>query len=147
MGERARPIYERDMGEEMNREIKFMAWDKRKKRMTKVFGYGKEYMIGGKGIDLNRLIKAEQNTLILLQFAEYQDKTGSDIYDGWIIKTEDGNFEVCFLEGCWYLRRKFDGGVSFGRLNDVWMEIARKQLSFEIIGNIYENPELLGDKK
>lgn len=81
------------------------------------------------------------------QFTGLEDKDGKEIYEGDIIRTKEGNFEVCFLEYCWYLRRVFNTGISFGRLNEVWTEAVKKGLPFEVISNICENPELFEKKK
>lgn len=116
------------------RELKFRAWDTKARRMFAPFELKQK---------LNQRLGTFPVSTILLQYTGLKDKRGQEIYEGDIVHTEDSNFEVCFLENCWYLRRKFDGGVSFGRLNETWIEAVTKNLPYEVIGNIWESPELL----
>lgn len=77
------------------------------------------------------------------QFTELHDKNGKEIYEGDVVFVTDddgcsgqvdtGIGEVVFLEGLWYI----DGRVSNG-LYDI-----NRCYCIEVIGNIYENPELL----
>jgi len=138
------------------REIKFRAWDKKTQSIRfvvkAIFAFGDASPLAVIVYDFGKPPKIDYKELLckqeceLMQYTGLKDKNGKEIWEGDIVKVEEGNFEVCFLEGCWYLRRKFDGGLSFGRLNETWTEAAKKKLSFEVIGNIYENPELLEGK-
>ncbi|MDU1429760.1 MAG: YopX family protein [Enterococcus faecalis] len=91
--------------------------------------------------------------VILMQSTGLKDKNGKEIFDGDIVRTtrflgradEIGGFYeyekdyvgvVKVLEGSWVI----DTGIVAVRL---WSEIDES----EVLGNIYENPELLEDKK
>lgn len=74
----------------------------------------------------------------LMQWTGIQDREGKDIYDGDIIKhieNEDEIFEpVVFRNGSW-------------ELQDEREDIYSYRESIEVVGNIYENPELIGGAK
>lgn len=75
----------------------------------------------------------------VMQFTGFQDKNGSEIYEGDIIEKDDDKFTrtgvVSFIHGCWMVANK-DGDARFN------LHYYMKQV--EVIGNIHENPELLG---
>lgn len=81
------------------------------------------------------------------QYAGLHDKNGREIYEGDILRDTDGEiYYVDFIRGCFYLKTKY---ISFSHLGwTEWLpmcEIDRlaNPVDFEVIGNIYDNPELL----
>lgn len=72
----------------------------------------------------------------LMQYTGLKDKNGVEIYEG-DIDSELRVFTYSVVMGGWYLMRKGEGVQ--------WHEQAVRQgmLPYEVIGNIYENPELL----
>ena len=82
-------------------------------------------------------LRSEYDDVKLMQFTGLLDKIGKEIYEGDLIKV--GNFgdlhEVIWEERAYYRMRKLGSntGIAF-YVND---------RSLEVIGNIYENPELL----
>ena len=76
------------------------------------------------------------------QYTGMKDFNGKEIYEGDIIKINEEECysgehvgDVCFLDvgGCWYINGVRDGLADINR--NYWIDV---------IGNIYENPELLG---
>lgn len=130
----------------MGREIKFRAWD------------GEE-MLDGCMMDemmCNQDLEIDLNVgqfsirspyrpgkFTLLQYTGLKDKNSKEIYEGDIVEREVWAFgepkiftgEVKEYECAWWI----DSGTAAVRL---WNEIHE----LKIIGNIYENPELLGNQ-
>ena len=119
----------------MNREIKFRAWDIKKEKML---GWDMGIEIYQDGV---RILDDEGGIhhpeVHLMQYTGLKDKNGKDIYERDIVKEFDTNCirEISWRDdlGCWNIGRYKDGEVF-------------DMTSYEIIGNIYENPELLDNK-
>lgn len=105
----------------MNREMEFRAWEHDRKKMC----YGYQYNIGD----------AEQNKYPLMQFTGLKDKNGKEIYEGDIVKYDGELTTVIFCYGSFFLEK-------FNFRSSDWVNA-----DYMIVkGNIYENPELIGDK-
>lgn len=130
----------------MNRKIKFRAWFPSEKRITPsktVFELCENAKQYGKNLD---------SELILLQYTGLKDKNGVEIFEGDVVKNECRTWEeeegeeptysnkissiIYRNHGFWVDDESF--GWEGEDLWD-WDEI-------KIIGNIYENPELLTNK-
>jgi uncharacterized phage protein (TIGR01671 family) len=135
----------------MNREIKFRAWDKEKKVLmpVKLMDWS-EWWVSCNPIGINGpLTYGERNSFknektdrhILMQFTGLKDKNGREIYEG------------DFVKGHWWDRGKSHrhiGIVQYGMASfsvvGVKQYLGMSDLlnpTYEVIGNIYENPELL----
>ena len=117
------------------RDIKFRAWDKKKKIwIPGAYGFhilGESMLIGGLFQDYKLL---DLNNIILMQFTGIKDKNGKEIYEGDIVEYEDcmrkfGKTKVRFYQYSW---------EPFAHMSKTHMPI-----KYEIIGNIHENSELL----
>lgn len=131
------------------REIKFRAWDHDDKKMWKVVAISEsiwcdceEKHIKICDFDKSPSVKETDVRLSvnyeLMQYTGLKDKNGREIYEGDIIKCfVKGDSKVVFKHGCFCLESLNYGNVT--AFCDVFGAI-------EIIGNIYEKPELLEDK-
>ena len=126
------------------REIKFRAWDKKRKRMYEVsdlhlanpMNGGVWATVIGKDIIENKDIKLQiqPKDIDVLQFTGLKDKNGKEIYEGDIL----GYWGRATWEVLWVNNKcsfRFGNHVT----NFPMTEVVKK----EVIGNIYENPELL----
>lgn len=79
----------------------------------------------------------------LMQSTGLKDKNGKEVFVGDIIKCTRGCLHEVYIE-------KEYGGTYFGGMPAVYLKDLREGYAWteheEIIGNIYENPELLEDK-
>lgn len=113
------------------REIKFRAWIKDKKKMV----YGKDATSSAHFTDS---FKYRKNEVELMQYTGLKDKNGKEIYEGDVIKAESRLWQADFKDGCFV-------GVDFK--NVAWDELVNIGYGeTEVIGNIYENPELLNNE-
>jgi hypothetical protein len=108
------------------REIKFRAWTP-----------NSQTMIGHREVieRAHLLFEGSLNSSdIVMQDTGFKDKNGTKIYEGYIVKTDTDN--IVSVEYSNYY-----GAYLFGGFRTNQDEIYK--LEIEVIGNIYENPELL----
>lgn len=125
----------------MNREIKFRAWDKENKKM-KYNITGIEYGNGDGNIngifidgDIYEIEKIE-----LMQYTGLHDKNGKEIYEGDIVK-KTGSKEIDIGKVIY----EYDGFiVDVMNMDRFYGRVYLVEIFTEVIGNIYDNPELLG---
>lgn len=115
----------------MNREIKFRAWDKREKILLPVgkidFNKGFESaFLNDHGLNT----ECDMKDLELMQSTGLKDKNGKDCYEGDLINGRYGKDTV-------YWNESICGFTPFAYGSN-----APSSEEFEVIGNIYENPEL-----
>jgi len=121
------------------REIKFRAWNSRERKMTTPALWVNEL-----NLPCNQLGSAPDTPL--MQFTGLLDKNGVDIYEGDILLCKDDSFpvEVKFhSDGCF---RPFLYGLAKDLTVSQWMTARKRAMLGSpclVIGNIYENPELL----
>ena len=109
------------------REIKFRAW----RKFTGMINNPKLDVVIG-----NRVYK-------VMQFTGLKDKNGKKIFEGDILDISNGIWvdkpvQVTFEQGAF--------GINGDSFNYGFEELNWEIKNIEVIGNIYENPELLEDK-
>lgn len=123
------------------RPIKFRSWDKDKKQMLSdvtatpqgnILVFGGWIKVGQMGTSRRNLYELKNGEL--MQFTGLLDKNGKEIYEGDIVRcrlfngdNHTFNYEVRFEDGAFKAH-----GYKLTNNDQI-----------EIIGNIYENPELL----
>ncbi len=126
------------------REIKFVVWDKKNKRMwsevTDIYWRDRKIAsirglthyndADNQPIGLHEEYGDIEETLILLQYIGHKDKNEKEIYEGHIIRINDEpDYNCSVVEDITNIQH-IKGFIERNR-------------PVEIIGNIYENPELL----
>lgn len=112
------------------REIKFRAWD----TVDKDFWQGILLLPDMPIMYFPPKFKQNEHPLVWQQYTGLKDKNGKEIYEGDILQNRNG----VFSEVKWDLEQSRWLSLSFGMTQKA---IQRDKLF--IIGNIYENPELL----
>ena len=122
------------------REIKFRAWDKENEKMMKVSSLSLE----------NKEIAVRENgtyhffrlqNLELMQYTGIKDKNGKEIYEGDIVILNDAEEESrCVIKYKYGSYILVDGDLreNLSNVEDRFLEV---------IGNIYENKNLLEENK
>ncbi len=114
----------------MKREIKFRAWSE----VQKVMFYTDKHLTvwaGGAEISVNTNAGKLNGPFIGMQFTGLRDRNGKEIYEGDIVVSD--RFPT---------HDQFESTVLDIRYLNSWMFGSSMNFN-EVIGNIYENPELL----
>lgn len=114
------------------REIKFRAWNVATKTMVDL----KKITPLALDIDTDGLFIPFSNGLLLMQFTGLKDKTGKEIYEGDIVKLNDRFIDIVVFEASQFCTKE-------PQATNVLSEWG----GIEVLGNIYENPELLAERK
>lgn len=115
------------------REIKFRAWDKLNKDMFNV----ESINFQERRVYKDTVSYREFNDVEFIQYTGLKDKNGKEIYEGDIVILHNGKYKVIFNteEARFVLRDdEFEINIPFTNNNNERMEV---------LGNVYENPELI----
>lgn len=127
---------------------KFRVWDKQIKKMAKVLNIDFENKIVQSvywDSDHQCLIQANFDDIELMQSTGLFDKNGVEIFEGDVLKnTNTGSIGRVFWNihntGYFYKMKRKNTSL----FDD--FTVYRSKYKLEVIGNIYENKELLGDE-
>ena len=129
------------------REHKFRAWDKKLGGWLDLHSL----LIDCNGRVIGYADDAGNNfrTLDCIELVEYtglKDKNGKEIYEGDIVIAIDDGFEEEELYIAIVECDSPDGGFNLRELDGEYIEIFHNEGLLKVIGDIYENPELLEEK-
>ena len=122
------------------REIKFRAWHKEKKIMGEVLGIDilhKEIFFSNEDVDCYE--HTDFKDIELMQYTGLKDKNNKEIYEGDIFHI--GSKKIL------YVVEWIDCGLKGRQIkNKSWIGLDYWKDDIEVIGNIYENPELMEEE-
>jgi hypothetical protein len=134
------------------REIKFRAWNVKEKYMDDALFLhcdGDIYDSATKSydtpnIEIEEVVKSD---FILMQYTGLKDKNGKEIYEGDMPSGTWAGGYLLWCDKCKCITYQSNLIDCFQCLGEVtWAEIVEDIDNIEIIGNIYENPELLKEE-
>lgn len=118
-------------------QIKLRAWDKVNNRMQSW-----EELLAGKEFKA-KLQDPEAHGMVLMMWTGLTDKNGVKIYEGDLVECwSEGQMAIgevrCRIDGWWFIYPSWKNGMTWGLCPNY-----RRETTVKILGNIYENPELM----
>lgn len=130
----------------MGRQYKFRAWDKKDFKIRKVLGMSFEHDTISVKLNDEEYLQDDASRFELMQYTGLKDKNGTEIYEGDILYVDQIGTVDRYLPNKKNIGVRYDeSDTSFVYDEDNGMVIGLFTLQDElkIVGNIYENPELL----
>lgn len=131
------------------KKIKFRAWDERRNRMIEVTSIS--FRNGTIQEDTRHAVnrKIYLDDVVLMQYTGLKDKNGVEIYEGDILeveKNEDGTYKGTINGNTFFGRfQGYSSKIKVDGMHDI-NNIRYWNNHVEVIGNIYENPDLLEEQ-
>jgi len=119
-------------------KLRFRAWLKQKQKMDNEIDHiswleDELYCIGD---GITYMVSAED--LVLMQSTGLKDKNGKEIFEGDVVKCNGLLGTIESFKAMWI--------CSFVKYNN-YQKVGFFAQEIEVVGNVYENPELLEDKE
>ena len=120
------------------RDIKFRVWDNERNTMFNSKSVDIDFFEGkieitSDTIRYDEVYTDEIKDFELMQYVGCKDKNNKEIYEGDIVKTKEHIGQIIYSKGMFFIDVK----------EDFYLPIYNVTEFMEVIGNIYENPELL----
>ena len=120
------------------RDIKFRVWDNERNAMLNsksvdIDFFEGEIEITSDTIRYDEVYTDEIKDFELMQYVGCKDKNNKEIYEGDIVKTKEHIGQIIYSKGMFFIDVK----------GDFYLPIYNVSEFMEVIGNIYENPDLL----
>lgn len=136
----------------MQREIKFRVYDKDRLKMYYLLENRRSFGTSefDRAVDWEDVFADKHEELVIMQYTGLKDKNGKEIYEGDIVRqvsykySNDEYGHKGFYENIskvLYKGRAFQ--YEWIKTNEIEMPKDFKESFIEVIGNIYDNPELL----
>ena len=135
------------------REIKFRAWLKEEKKMVNVetidfTDKSIQYLEKNEFINAYLLRRVSFDDVELMQYTGVKDKNGKEIYEGDIIKYKfPYDTRLKHISPVKFLETEASFGIKDRYGNEIPLYTISANNYFEVIGNIYENKNLLEENK
>ena len=120
------------------KDIKFRVWDNERNAMFNSKSVDIDFFEGkieitSDTIRYDEVYTDEIKDFELMQYVGCKDKNNKEIYEGDIVKTKEHIGQIIYSKGMFFIDVK----------GDFYLPIYNVSEFMEVIGNIYENPELL----
>ena len=131
------------------KETKFRAWDKENKKMVSIISlhnpFYLPFCVYSTSQSSDGITELDYDKCEIMQFTGLKDKNGKEIFEGDVVKLK---FEgINFISEIKKVINKFHNGFVYYWKDGEYSFAEYPAEICEVIGNIYDNPELLEEKK